>query len=219
MIEDHEKLIRKAMIRTCRNLHRRNMLAAGDGNVSYRLEDQKILITPSGRPKAFIHMEEIAIMTIDGEVISGEPSGEKLMHLAVYRKCPEAQAVIHAHPPTCIAWSVAKPMMSELPCEALSEVILATGGIPIVPYARPTTQDMGDMIDPYLPQSRVMILARHGGLSWGESLEEAYMGMERMEHSAYTLYLAQTLSELSYLPEKEVEALKKMREQMGGRTL
>ena len=213
-----EQCIKEAIVETCRNLHRRNMLAAGDGNVSYRIDDGRILITPSGRPKAFISTEDLATLNQEGEILSGHPSGERQMHLAVYKKCPQAKAVVHAHPPTCIAWSIAKPTLLELPCESLSEVILATGGIPIVPYARPGTSAMGDVLSSYLPQCRVMILSRHGGLSWGEDLEEAYMGMERMEHSAHILSLAQSLGGLNNLPPEEVEALNNMRRQMGERT-
>ena len=220
MVEKSEELVKENMVETCRHLHQRNMLAAADGNVSYRFNDEKILITPSGQPKGFIDVEEIAMVTLKGDILKGKPSGEKEMHLEVYKRCPKARAVVHAHPPTCIAWSLIQtPDISELPCKALPEVILATGGIPLVPYARPTTADMARVLRPYLPQFRVMILTRHGGLSWGEDLEEAYMGMERMEHSAQILYLAQTLGKVHPLPPNEVEELKKMRRQMGPRTL
>lgn len=218
-VETKETFLRREIVRVCRSLHNRNMLAAADGNVSCRLDEEKILITPSGRPKGFIEEDEMALISLQGEVLSGNPSGERLMHLEVYRSCPEAQAVVHAHPPTCIAWSIAQPEMTELPCEALSEVILATGGIPIVPYARPTTISMGSVLREYLPSFRVMILSRHGGLSWGESLEEAYMGMERMEHSAHILYLAHNLGQITHLPPDEIRALRVMREKIGTRTL
>ena len=217
---DLEKLTKQKIVETCQNLHHRNMLAAGDGNVSYRLDDQRILITPSGKPKAFIRSEEMTLMTIDGEILSGKPSGERQMHLAVYRKCPQARAVVHAHPPTCIAWSIAKPNLSELPCEALSEVILATGGIPVVPYARPTTSDMGETLSPYLPQFRVMILARHGGLSWGESLEEAYMG--NGAHGTlrpYTLFGTNFRGTQLSSPRRSESFKKNAGEQMGEQTL
>ena len=214
-----ETLIRLKMVEICGYLHQRNMLAAGDGNVSYRLSEEVVLITPSGKPKALIDPSDISMITLNNDVISGEPSSERLMHLAIYKECPLAHSVIHAHPPHCIAWSIARPEWTEFPCEALPEVILATGGIPIVPYARPATQDMGKALRPYLPQSRVMILAHHGGLCWGESLEEAHMGMERMEHAAHILHLAQTLGGLTHLPDEELQDLKRMRQQMGNRTL
>lgn len=141
------------------------------------------------------------------------------MHLEVYKRCPEARAVVHAHPPTAIAWSVARPELRELPANCLSEVILAAGSIPFVPYARPGTKGMGDVLQPFLPERRVMILSRHGALSWGEDLEEAYNGMERLEHSAQILKNAADLGVLTELPAEEVAVLKEMRKKMGPKSL
>lgn len=195
------------------------MLAAADGNISYRVSDNEILITPSGVSKANAKPEDICLIDINGNIKSGKPSSERLMHLQVYKSCPEAKAVVHAHPPHAIAWTVAHPELSELPSTCLSEVILAAGKIPFVPYARPSTQAMGDNLKPFLPDCRLMILSRHGAISWGESLEEAAMGMERLEHSAQILYLSESLKELTHLPSDEVNALKEMRKKIGPKTL
>ena len=195
------------------------MLAAADGNISYRISDSEILITPSGVSKAFMNPEDMAVINLEGEVLKGKPSSERLMHLAVYRASKEAKSVVHAHPPHAISWSVANPEMKELPAECLSEVILACGRIPVVPFATPSTNEMGDHLLEFLPQHRVMILARHGGLSWGESLDEAWKGMERLEHSAQILWLSETLGGLTSLPEDAVETLRKMRKDIGPKTL
>jgi Ribulose-5-phosphate 4-epimerase and related epimerases and aldolases len=137
------------------------MLAAADGNVSTRLDEERILITPSGVEKAFVKPEQMAMISLEGEVLEGMPSAEVSMHLEVYRQCPEARSVVHAHPPHAIAWSLACPDMTELPSNVLPEVLLATGRVPVVPYARPTTNEMAEKIRPYLDH-KVMILARHG---------------------------------------------------------
>lgn len=212
-------VVKQAIVRFCSLLHQKNMLAAADGNVSYRISDGEILITPSGVPKAFIDVDDIAVIDLANNVLKGNPSGERQMHLEVYRKCPDARAVVHAHPPSAIAWSVAYPEFDELPSECLSEVILAAGRIPIVPYARPGTIAMGTNLLSFLPQCRAMILSRHGALCWGESLREAYCGMERIEHSAEILYRAKTLGKLTSLPKEEVTELRKMRLSMGERLL
>ncbi|MBX9767179.1 MAG: class II aldolase/adducin family protein [Bdellovibrionales bacterium] len=195
------------------------MLAAADGNISFRESNSKIWMTPSGVAKSEMHEDDIACLTLENEILRGRPSGERLMHLAIYKAVPEAKAVVHAHPPTAIAWSLAHPEMKELPSDVLPEVILAVGGMPIAPYARPGTQDMGDVLLPYLPQHRVLILARHGGIAWGESLEEAYAGIERLEHSAHILWLAHTLGKPQALPASEVKALRVLREQLGPKIL
>ena len=218
--EEHQvDLVKHAIVRYCSFLHKKNMLAAADGNVSYRISDGQILITPSGVPKAFIEPDDIAVIDLANNIIKGRPSGERMMHLEVYRKCPQARAVVHAHPPSAIAWSVAFPEFIELPSESLSEVILAAGRIPIVPYARPGGIEMGTNLHEFLPECRAMILSRHGAICWGESLREAYCGMERIEHSADILFRAKTLGKLTSLPVEEVEALQEMRKKMGERLL
>lgn len=207
------------IISACQRIYQRNMLAAADGNVSARLDSERILITPSGKAKAFIKPEDMAIINLEGEVLHGNPSGERIMHLEVYKRCPQAQAVVHAHPPHAIAWSVAHPELKELPAKCLSEVILACGSIPFVQYARPTTKQMAERLEEFLPKHRALILSRHGALAWGETLDEATNGMERIEHSSQILWIAKQLGTLTELPKEEVDVLYQMREKLGERLL
>ncbi|MCB0342558.1 MAG: class II aldolase/adducin family protein [Pseudobdellovibrionaceae bacterium] len=217
--KEYEIKISQEIVNVCRRLHSKNYLAAADGNISYRVDESRILITPSGKPKFLIEPKDMSVVTPSGEVLVGKPSSEMAMHLEIYDRCPKAKAVVHAHPPTAIAWTVAEPKLEELPCTALSEVILATGGIPIAPYARPGTNEMALRVRPYLPQSRVLILARHGAVSWGESLDEAYIGMERLEHSAEILMKAKIMGGVTELPADEVDFLRDLRKKMGPKIL
>lgn len=209
----------RGIVEICRRLSAKNLLASADGNVSVRVSDDEIWITPAGQNKAFIEPGDMALIALDGRVLHGNPSSERLMHLEVYRSCPKARAIVHAHPPTAIAWTVARPDMKELPGEGLSELILALGRVPVAPYARPGTAAMGEVLRPFLPGTRVMVLARHGAISWGEDLDEAYNGMERLEHVAGILKSAEELGGLTALPKEEVEALWEMRRKLGERTL
>lgn len=211
--------IKRNILQVCRMLHEKNFLAAADGNVTVKVSDEKIWCTPSGRPKAFIDESEIACIDMKGNILSGHPSAERAMHIEIYRRCPKAKAVVHAHTPTAVAWTVARPDLKELPAAALPEVILAAGHIPIVPYTIPTTEDMAASLRPYLPQSRMLILSRHGAVSWGESLEEAYMGIERLEHAAETLRRAATLGDITEVSAQDLTTLRQMREKIGDRTL
>ncbi|AGH95083.1 class II aldolase/adducin family protein [Pseudobdellovibrio exovorus] len=199
----------------CERLHRRNMLAAADGNISFRISDNEILITPSGIAKGFMKPEQMAVISLDGKVLKGNPSSERLMHLEIFKSSEKAKAIIHAHPPTAIAWSIAQPHLDKLPSDCLSEVILATGDIPFVPYARPGTLQMGEVLKPFLPQHRAMILRNHGAVAWGESLDEAYRGMERIEHSAQILATAKQLGGLHPLPAEEIAYLYELRKKIG----
>lgn len=207
--------IKEEIIAIAKRLYAKNCLVGADGNISYRLNENEILITGSGKPKAFLTDKDFALITIDNKVIEGNPSSERLMHLTVYQHCPKAVCVVHAHPPTAIAWSIAFPDDKEIPNECLSEVILAMGSVPIVPYARPGTHSMGDHLVPYLPDHRAFILARHGALTWGESLGEASHGMERLEHTVGILKIAKDLGQLTTLPKEEVNYLKQLKQQLG----
>jgi len=204
----------KEIVLICERLHERNMLAAADGNISYRVSDDEILITPSGIAKAFMQPDSMALINLKGDVLQGNPSSERLMHLEIF-KMTDAKAVVHAHPPTAIAWSIARPDLKKLPSECLSEVILATGDIPFVPYARPGTQQMAAALKAFLPKHKALILRNHGALAWGADLDEAYRGMERIEHSAQILMYAQQLGGLHALPPEEIKFLYELREKIG----
>jgi L-fuculose-phosphate aldolase len=209
----------QAVCDACRRLHTRNLLAAADGNISLRLPSGRIAMTPTGVNKYQLRPEHMAFLQLDGTVVSGTPSSERAMHLAVYRRCPEARAVVHAHPPTAIAWTLAHPELTELPSDALPEVILAAGRIPLVPYARPGTEAMGTELEPFLPAHRLLLLSRHGALAWGESLEEAVNGIERVEHAALILKTALELGGAQSLPEDERLALHALRVRNGPKLL
>lgn len=208
-----------ALLDACRRLHAGGLLAASDGNLSVRLPDGRIAMTPSGVPKARVRLEELAYLALEGDILSGRPSSECAMHLAIYRAVPEARAVVHAHPPTAIAWSLARPELEELPSDGLPEVILAAGRIPIVPMAIPGTEAMGTNLLPFLPEHRLMILARHGGLCWGESMDEAVGGLERLEQVAEILWKAETLGGAKPLSTEELQQLRALRTKIGSKII
>jgi L-fuculose-phosphate aldolase len=202
------------LIEMAGRLHAKNYLAAFDGNLSFRVNSELIAITPTARAKAFIQKEDLALIDLNGETVFGSPSGEKWMHLEVYRTVPRAQAIVHAHPPAAIAWSVAHPNDQFLPVNILSELVLAVGAIPIVPFQIPGTSEMGKSLQQFLPEHQAMILARHGALAWGDSMEEAYFGIERLEHAAIVLSHAKMLGNLSEMGASAFAKLRDMRSKM-----
>lgn len=207
------------IVRAAEFLHSRGLLAACDGNLSARLSDGSIMITPSGVPKRSLRQKDMVLMDLEGQPRRGRPSSEKLLHLEIYRRCPEARFIVHAHPPAAIAWSIARPNLKFLPAQCLSELVLAAGAVPFVPYARPGTTDMANSIRPFLPRYRALILSRHGAVTWGQSLTEALNGMERIEHSALILKHAIEIGGLTSLPRRELAALKALRKKLEPRLL
>jgi len=214
-----EQHIREEIIKTATMLHHKDMLAACDGNISYRYDDNTILITPSGKPKFLLVEDDIAVVDISGNVIKGKPSSEMLMHLEVYKMREDARAVIHAHPPTAVAYSIAHPEAEEIPGNSFSELILAVGKLPIVPFRMPGSLEMGTALHPFIKDHKVMVLARHGALSFGEDLIEAYNGMERLEHSCEILLKAESFGAVTELDEQTIDELHAMREKIGDKTL
>lgn len=208
-------------------LHQKNYIASCDGNISALMTEKpqgpQVLITRSGVMKSRLKPEDITSVNLQGELTSktsfGQPSSELKMHLEIYQNQPLAKAVIHAHPPAAIALSVACPELTAMPLDYISELRLALGGVPIVPYQRPGTAQMGEALRPYLSKAKVMILARHGVVSWGENLEEAYRGIERLEHACDIYLRARALGPVNQLPEDEIEVLKQMRKDIGFKTL
>jgi len=203
-----ETEIFQQMIQLCKMLNSKNMLAAGDGNLSYRLSNDRILITPRGRNKAFLSKDEYCLIDLENNPIKGQASTESLMHLEVYRSCPTAKAVIHAHPPNAIAWSISHPEQTEIPTDSLSEVILSIGKIPIATYARPGTADLAASIRPLIQKHPGVVMGRHGAIAWGQELEEAYNNMERLEHAALIMAIAEGLGGAKPLPTKELDWLR-----------
>ncbi|MCC7384023.1 MAG: class II aldolase/adducin family protein [Deltaproteobacteria bacterium] len=185
---------RVAIAETCARMHARGYIVAGDGNVSTRVGRDKLLITPSGGRKGYLSPDAMVLCDLAGQPLRGErgrPSAEIAMHVAVYQARPEVTAVVHAHPPIAVAHtiagvSLAEPLMPEAYC-ALGEVIT-------VPYTIPTTGEVPRAIAHVLRDHHAMLLERHGSLTFGRTLAEAYDRLEVLEHTARIALLARVLA-------------------------
>ena len=114
---------REEIVTAARRLYDKNILAATDGNISSKEKDSQILITPSGKQKAFLRPEEIILYNMKDKNPKQKVSSELAMHLQIYKSCPKASFVIHAHPPSAIAWTIAFPKLKNLPYDILPELI------------------------------------------------------------------------------------------------
>jgi L-fuculose-phosphate aldolase len=193
-MDSQERSLRLEIIKVCRKLESKGLIAASDGNVSCRAGEECILITPSGVSKGDLEPEEVAKTSMRGELLEGpiRPSSEIRMHLHVYRKRPDVFAVVHAHPTVATASTlVGFPLNSKI----LPEVWLMLGKVPVAPYATPSTDEVPQSIDPYVLGSRAILLRRHGALTFGGSLVEACIRMEKLEHFAKILFYASMLED------------------------
>ena len=187
-----ERELREELIWVCRRLEVKGLVAASDGNMSCRVGEDRLLITPSGKCKGELKPEDLLVVDLCGERLTGagKPSSEIRMHLLVYRERPDIQAIVHAHPPLLTGYTLAgTPFMAE----ALPEVWLTIGAVPTAPYATPTTQEVPDSIAPFVKSHQAILLECHGSLTFGKTLKEACLRLEKLEHAAHTLLYAHLL--------------------------
>jgi len=141
MAEAEINAVKENLLRICRRLADHGYVAATDGNVSARLPDGTVLVTPSGRNKADVELEELIIVGMDGKLKDGigRPSTEFSMHSFIYAHRPESRAVVHAHPPFATAFAAARIPLDE---PVFPEVIVGLGTIPLAEYATPSTSEV-----------------------------------------------------------------------------
>ena len=191
----------------CKKLYEQNLIAGSDGNISEKKGDQ-IIITPCHVNKSEIKSKDLCLINEKGHNLKGKASSEKHMHLAVYKYQKKAQAIVHAHPPSTIALSLARPQWKSLP-QALPEIVIALGKVPFAPYIRPGTKQLGESLKNFVKSSKALILSHHGAVTWGESLEEAFLIMEHLEHACKILCLSEAMGKTKVLPQKEIKELLK----------
>src|SRR6056297_3444653 len=169
-----------------KRMYHREYVAANDGNISLKVEENKIISTPTGVSKGFMTKEMISELDLEGNWngVGMKPTSEMKMHLRVYKENKDIGAVVHAHPPVATAFSVAN---IELTKPILIENVLLLGPIHIAPYAKPGTKEVPESIAPYCKKYNGVLLANHGALTWGEDIMEAYHRLESMEHYAKIL--------------------------------
>jgi L-fuculose-phosphate aldolase len=205
-----ESHFRHEIVQVCRMLHRKNYLAATDGNVSVRLGD-RVLVTPSGLNKGLMEADQVITLDLQGRVLMGEgsPTSEIRMHLLAYELRPDVQAVVHAHLPYATACTLAEIDLLE---PILPEVVITLGGIPTAPYATPGTEEVPEAIREFIREYDAILLSRHGAMTVGRDVMDAYNKMEKLEHTARVVLAARLQGPLPPLPPAEVEKLRRLGE-------
>jgi len=204
-----ENDLRRGIVQVCKLIHQRGWISSTDGNVSARLPNNRLLITPTGIHKGFMEERDLIVVDMEGNLIRGtrQPSSEILLHLTCYRERPDIQAVVHAHPTMCVAFSMAGITLAKC---LLPEVVFTLGAIPTANYAPPSTQEVADSIRCHVKEHDAIILERHGSLTVGKDVFAAYNTLERMEHVAEMTYHARQLGEVRPLEPRQIEELQKI---------
>lgn len=189
-----EQKIREQICEVGYNLWLRGFVAANDGNISVKIDENIFLTTPTGISKKNMTPQMLVKMNEKNEIIDCpegfKPSSEFKMHLSCYRCRPDIKAVVHAHPPTATGYAVAHVPLDDY---SMSEAIMFLGSVPIAPYATPGTDGVGENAVPFLEFHDAVLLANHGALTVGTDLTQAYYRMETLEHFAKVSLTARLL--------------------------
>jgi len=218
-----EHALRVDLIRRAKGLYEQGLLTALEGNLSVRFGGRWVLATPSSRAKSEIEPKDLVLLDLGAASTRGGaaddeprvaraqrgriPSSELQMHLAIYAARPDIQAVVHAHPPTAVGLTFAKPAPR---LDICPEAVVFLGDIPTAPYATPGTEKLAESILPFLSHADVILMERHGAVCAGSTLDLAYYRMEALESLAKIYLTARQLGPVVPLPDTEQKKLKEL---------
>jgi L-fuculose-phosphate aldolase len=210
MITRIEEQIRADIVEAGRRLYARAYVASNDGNISARLDDQRLITTPKSVSKGFMTPDMMVIVDYEGRKLGGdrEASSELPMHLEIYRQRPDVQAVVHAHPPLATGFAVAGIPLTRA---VLAEVITTLGSIPIAEYGTPSTSELPEAVRKYIKAHDGLLLANHGAVTCGSSVMAAHYKMETIEHFAKISLVARLLGRENLISREEVDRLQALR--------
>lgn len=201
---------RAAVAEFMRRLYRQGLTTTSGGNISMRVDDDRVLLTASKFDKAELQAEHVGILTLDGDNLTPElpPSIESGMHLAIYRARSDVQAVVHAHPLTATAFcATGKRINTHL----LDESYAILGDPVVAEYARMGTPDLAANVARAVADGAACVMMRnHGVLAVGGSLLEAFDRLEVMERAAQTSLVVERVGDVRDLSKEQLGALDRM---------
>jgi len=218
-----EAELREQICRIGQLLHQRQYIDGVSGNISARLGTDRILTTPSGLAKGSMKPDQLIVVNLKGERVDTttptntelRPTSEMAMHLACYRAREEVGGVVHAHPPTAVALTIAGYNFEQV---IIPEMVIALGVIPTIPYSMPASPENQHAVYETIREHDAILLAYHGSLTVAEHVWEAYLQLESLEHAARILYMVQTLGGAKGdLSPEQIESLHHLREQIAVR--
>ena len=209
----YDRQAKENILEAGRRMYDKSYCAANDGNISCRTADGYFWVTPSGVSKGYMTEDMLIKIDSDGNVIEQHTdlhvSSEINLHLKVYKSRPDVNAVVHAHPPLSTAFACARKDMCE---PVVNEAVLNLGEVPCAPFALPGTTGLADSIVPYLNGHAAVLLANHGAVTWGESMEKAYFRLETLEYYAKMLMLTGLGPKAHLLNDEEKKGIESRRE-------
>jgi L-fuculose-phosphate aldolase len=202
--------LRERIVEIGRRLYERGLIGANEGNVSAR-DGDVLLVTPASVCKGYLTPDMIVETDIEGRKRGDGPgrvSSEVAMHVACYRRRPDITAVVHAHPPTATGFAVAGIALDR---PLIAEAVVTLGAVRVIPYGTPSTQELADNVGSAICESHAVLMANHGALSVGDSVERAWERMETIEQLARVTLTTRLLGQDNLLSPGDVERLERLR--------
>ncbi len=208
-----EQTARREIVRVGQLLYERSYVVSSDGNISVRLDDGRILATPTQMSKGRMTEDSLALTDIEGKPLNDrKASSELLMHLLIYQERADVKSVVHAHPPNGTAFAVAGLAIDQ---PILSEVILTLGCVPLADYGTPSTNELTEAMRPLVKHHNALLMANHGAVAYGADVWQAFDRLETLEHTAKITILSRLLGGSRSLPVDAIEKLINVREKAG----
>lgn len=206
---EEEHRLRESVCEMGRRMYAREMGAANDGNISVRLDEHRLLCTPSGMSLGFLKPEVLCITDFDGNTISAHddhprPSSELKLHLRIYRERGDVNAVVHGHPLYATVFAICG---RDLDRQIMPEASISLGQVPRAPFALPSTEDLPDSVAKFVHSHDAVLMGNHGAVTFAAELERAYFKMETVEFYAKAIYLAEKLGGINEFDEETLAAL------------
>jgi L-fuculose-phosphate aldolase len=212
-----ERQYRHEIVLYGKMLHQRGYVAAMDGNLSIRLDENRILATPTAMCKSMMRPSDLVIVDMEGRRLSGrrDVSSEIGMHVLIYKLRPDIRGVVHAHPATATGFAAAGMALNE---PLVCEVVIGLGSIPLARYGTPGTPELTDALQPLIPEFDALLMSNHGVVAYGDTLNHAYMKMETVEHFAQIALVTHLLGRQQPLQNEQLEKLMAARSKYQGVT-
>lgn len=214
-----EASLRQQICDIGRLMYQNRLIDATSGNISARLDDERVLATPSGLAKGFMQPEQLILVDLAGRRVGItpanahlHPTSELLMHLECYQQRPDVRGVVHAHPPTAVALTIAGYNFKRA---IIPESVIVLGLVPVTPYANPASAEDRDVIRDLIREHDAILLTHHGSLTVADSVWNAYMRLETLEHTARILFMAEQLGGARDIEPHNVEKLLDLRRRLG----
>jgi len=212
----NELELREQMCLVGRLMRQNGYIDGKSGNLTARLDPERILATPSGSAKGFMNPDQLMIVNIDdGKTANDQsrPTSELAMHLECYKQRADVQGVVHAHPPTAVALTLVGYDFQQC---ILPEMVMLLGLVPTIPYATLASSENLDAISQLIVEHDAIMLSHHGSLTVAATLWDAYLRLESLEHSARILYMAaQMPGGIRTIPSQQLEKVLAIRKRLG----